>query len=336
MTKLRTNETRDPHKLKNHPLNIKLYGDKPPKPEFVAGVKKHGILEPLLITVDDVVVAGHTRKNAARIAGLKEVPVIVLRDVTDSLDLEELLIISNRQREKDNETLAREAARLAGIEEARAEARQKANLKLGAARPPVGTNAHQRENPEKNDDSGRAREKVAEALGVGEQSANKLIKAGKALEDAEESGDTEKAEEIKAGLQKSVSAGHKAATKEDEPEEEANISDAFGPVTDKLVTVFEAVSTFKGLQKKLGSFQNELEDLQGSDAGAAIPIQEMLNHLKELKQALKFSIPYCECPKCRRSKKACDACEGFRWITEPTYKRCRTEEDEKWLKGDRA
>lgn len=212
----RTNEHRDPYKLKNHPLNIKLYGGKPPTPQFIADVKKLGILQQLLITVDDVVISGHTRKDAARIAGIKEVPVSVLRDVTDPLDLEELLIVSNRQREKDNETLAREAARLAGIESERAVSRQKATQRDGAA--PVMALAPSPEKPEKNEDFGSTREKVAEALGVGDKTAQKLIETGSELEKAEAEGDTEHADEIKAGLQQSVSAGHRAAKGEKAPE----------------------------------------------------------------------------------------------------------------------
>lgn len=205
----RTNEYRDPHKLKNHPLNIKLYGGAPPTQMFIENIKKFGVCEPLLITVEDVVIAGHTRKNAARIAGLKEVPVIVLRDLADPLDLEELLIASNGQREKTNEMKAREAARLAEIEEVRAAERQKAALKKGSA--PVVSRVPQRENHEKGGDSGRTREKVADVLHVSDKTAARLIVSGRELEKAEAEGDTEHAEEIKAGLQKSVSAGHRAA-----------------------------------------------------------------------------------------------------------------------------
>ena len=210
MSKTRTNEHRDPQKLKNHPLNIKLYKGAPPTADFVASVKAHGILTPLLITTDDVVISGHDRKNAARMAGLKEVPVVVLRDVTDPLDQEELLIVSNRQKQKDNETLAREAARLTEIESERAAERVRAAQSKPGSK--AGTNAHRPKNSEDIDDSGRTRERVAEALGVGEQTAVKLAEAGRELKKAEESGDAEKADSIKRGLQKSVSAGHKAAT----------------------------------------------------------------------------------------------------------------------------
>lgn len=329
MSKTRTNEHRDPHKLKNHPLNIKLYKGAPPTQDFVSSVKAHGILTPLLVTVDDVVISGHDRKNAARMAGLKEVPCVVLRDVTDPLDLEELLIVSNRQKQKDNETLAREAARLAEIEAERSEARQKKNLKKGPESS-VKAQAPERETGS----SGQTRQKVAEALGVGEKKAEQLAATGKALEQAEAKGDTEKADEIKAGLKESVAAGHRAATAKEETA--PPVSDAFGPVPEKLAHVFEAVSDFKGLQKRIGAIQNDIEELQRSDAGAAMPIQEILNAFKNIKQGVKFAIPYCECPKCRRSKKECKACDGLRWITEATFKRCRTEDDEKWLKGDRS
>lgn len=293
-TATRTNEHRDPHKLKNHPLNIKLYGGKPPKPEFIASVKKHGILEPLLINVDDVVIAGHTRKDASRIAGLKEVPVIVLRDVLDPLDQEELLIISNRQREKDNETLAREAARLATIEEERAAAR----LKQTQAKPgeKVGAkavaHAPQPTKPEKNEDSGRAREKVADTLGVGQKSAGKLIEVGRELERAEESGDTEKAEEIKAGLQKSVSAGHKAAK----------------PSTASVIrngnkTVVSKPYDLNAIEKSFGGLARLIDDMASScNLNNSPHHRQAIGFLTKAMDEWKILLKECDAAFARRSK----------------------------------
>ena len=71
--------------------------------ELVASVQVHGVLTPLLVRGDGAldstyeIVAGHRRFRAAQLAGLIEVPVVVL-DVSDA-EARELAIVENLQRE---------------------------------------------------------------------------------------------------------------------------------------------------------------------------------------------------------------------------------------------
>ena len=69
--------------------------------ELTASVREHGVLQPLIITPGDVagqyiLIAGERRLQAARLAGLTSVPVLV-RQATDQQRLE-LAIIENVQR----------------------------------------------------------------------------------------------------------------------------------------------------------------------------------------------------------------------------------------------
>jgi ParB family chromosome partitioning protein len=69
--------------------------------ELVASVREHGVLQPLIVTSGKpsghyVLIAGERRLQAARLAGLEAVPVIV-RQATDQQRLE-LAIIENVQR----------------------------------------------------------------------------------------------------------------------------------------------------------------------------------------------------------------------------------------------
>jgi len=69
--------------------------------ELTASVREHGVLQPLIITPADVagqyiLIAGERRLQAARLAGLTSVPVLV-RQATDQQRLE-LAIIENVQR----------------------------------------------------------------------------------------------------------------------------------------------------------------------------------------------------------------------------------------------
>lgn len=71
--------------------------------ELAASIKKHGILQPLVVTQKGKryeLIAGERRLRAAKIAGLKKVPIIV-RDVDEHQKLE-LAIIENVQRKNLN------------------------------------------------------------------------------------------------------------------------------------------------------------------------------------------------------------------------------------------
>jgi len=69
--------------------------------ELTASVREHGVLQPLIVTLGEstgqyVLIAGERRLQAARLAGLRSVPVLV-RQATDQQRLE-LAIIENVQR----------------------------------------------------------------------------------------------------------------------------------------------------------------------------------------------------------------------------------------------
>lgn len=71
--------------------------------ELVTSIKAHGILEPLLVTMNGskdsfVIVAGERRHSAAKKAGLTEIPAIVLEGLSDK-DRREIMMIENLQRE---------------------------------------------------------------------------------------------------------------------------------------------------------------------------------------------------------------------------------------------
>jgi len=69
--------------------------------ELVASVKEKGILQPLIVTPTEdgyELIAGERRLEAARQAGLREVPVIVRRDITEVERLE-IALIENLQRQ---------------------------------------------------------------------------------------------------------------------------------------------------------------------------------------------------------------------------------------------
>lgn len=97
---------RSPDDLRSHPLNDKIYGDGPDD-ELIDSIRNKGILNPLLITHDNLIISGHRRWQAAVAIGLDSLPVVIFGS-TDELDIEEALIESNRQRIKTGEQIGRE------------------------------------------------------------------------------------------------------------------------------------------------------------------------------------------------------------------------------------
>lgn len=225
-----------PDELRNHPTNLSIYGDKP-DPELVESVRLHGVFEdhPIGYVLDGefrVIVSGHRRNQAARLTKQEMVPCVRLKDIEgDELAIEERIILSNKQRVKNEIVMAKEAARLIEIEKKRAEIRQHQGGVRGSSTPEVPT--------------GRAREKVAEALGVSDKTARNLITAGTAMADAKQKGHTKKVERIEKAL---VEKGAAAGAREAQPKPPKNGSIVPPKYDDKKI------------DKPLGAIRRELDE----------------------------------------------------------------------------
>lgn len=77
--------------------------DKEKLEALAESIKEHGVVQPLIVVKADgyyKIVAGERRWRAARIAGLKEVPVIIRE--YDDVQIEEIALVENLQREDLN------------------------------------------------------------------------------------------------------------------------------------------------------------------------------------------------------------------------------------------
>lgn len=87
-------------KIKANPYQPRQNFDEEKLKELSESIKSHGILQPLLVTKDGPIytlIVGERRLRAAKLAGLKEVPVVI-KNVT-KLELMELAMLENIQRE---------------------------------------------------------------------------------------------------------------------------------------------------------------------------------------------------------------------------------------------
>lgn len=253
-----------PDELRNHPANTSIYGDTPDQ-EFVESVRQRGVFPhtPIGYVQDGdfkVIVSGHRRRQAAKIAKLDMVPVVRLKDIEgDELAIKEMIVASNANRQKTREQMAREAALLAEIESERASLRQKQGGKWTPLSPL--------------DSKGATREKVAKVLKTSERTAQRLIEAGRTLIEAEASGDKELAEDIKHGLEHSVRAGDRAAKPQKNGTvvapvyDEKRIDKPLGVIRrelDERLAAFPGTDRqFRAAKHALSEFANRVEDWRG-------------------------------------------------------------------------
>ena len=183
-TKIVASECRDPIRLTDHPLHQKIYGDYVSQ-DLIDSVKADGILTPILITDEGVVISGRCRRLAAVAAQLDHVPCSVLDRKYSAAEIEQLLIASNIQRVKTASQVAFEADALLEIQKA--------------------INKERQANGEKTE---RARDTVGEIMGISGRSVANYAGAARKIHETEAAGNFEAGVRLRETLDKS---GPKAA-----------------------------------------------------------------------------------------------------------------------------
>lgn len=154
-----------PEELTPHPFNSTIY-DVKPDAELLASVRLYGVLVPLVITTEKMILGGQCRQTAAIEVGHTSVPAII---TNAPAELHELLIIHlNRQRHKSPIVKIREFIALRERAALEAELRQKAGK-------------HLMENFPQGIETGAARDHAAKDSGY---SGRTMADAAKAYEEA--------------------------------------------------------------------------------------------------------------------------------------------------------
>lgn len=94
-----------------HPLNQEIYGDPRNTSDFTElteSIRIHGVLEPLVVTGDLVILNGHRRVAAALKAGLERVPVRKITGLDDVAQVD-LILMLNKHRKQSSSVMVREA-----------------------------------------------------------------------------------------------------------------------------------------------------------------------------------------------------------------------------------
>jgi ParB-like chromosome segregation protein Spo0J len=105
------NITRKLSELRPHPASLKIYGKNEDVKDLVESIRANGLLVPLTVKPDGVILSGNRRYKAAVELGLEEVPCVTAEP--QSPEEEEIFIIeANRNRKKDVYQLYNEGVRL--------------------------------------------------------------------------------------------------------------------------------------------------------------------------------------------------------------------------------
>lgn len=282
----------DPRDLKNNPSNIEVYGGTPPGQEFVDSISDNGVLEPITAEAESlVIISGHQRRAASIMAKLKSVPV---RLVTFPDEDEQLLrlIECNRQRVKTKEQIVREYKKLAEVQERLAKKRMA--TKGGSIDP--------------GQETGRAKDLAAAEVGMSRATAERGSVVLDEIDSAEESGDTERAEDLRESLNNgSVSgAAKKARAKEETEEQTKNPGSWLTPLISQVGSVESAI------KKAMADEQPGPELLTLQRWG-----QEFLTKIRNAKAVLQDNRPHGVCLTCNGKKKAkaCKDCLGSGQMT---------------------
>jgi len=202
-----TEETLPISKLKPNPLDAKIYDDEP-SADLLQSIETHGVLEPILVTKNLLVLAGHKRIKCAKKVGMKEVPCRICQDELDELVEKEWFLASNSQRVKTNTQKAREIKLRLEIEQARAKERM-ATRRSKADEEEAGFTSEEGNGKVAKEEKGRALDFASQPLGWSGRTGEKALAVTEAIDEAVEAGHVKKAEKLVQTLNDSVDAAHR-------------------------------------------------------------------------------------------------------------------------------
>lgn len=248
MSKMIGVKTVDPRTLKNHSLNITLYGEDIPA-HLIDSIKQYGVRDPLVvcrssnIDLDNVVVSGRRRRVAAIKCGLKEIPIVEW-PCEDEEELKQELILRNVRAELTIEQRGRMMAELLEIE-SRMASKRRVDARRGE---PIA-------------DAGRAAHKAAEQVGLKPTTAHRVAKAIKNVDELKESGEYERAAAVVEKLNKGKVT---AALRESTVKAEEKKPDGNKELSDKIALMVRHERLFReAVVSTMLAFDNKHRDDPG-------------------------------------------------------------------------
>ena len=198
-----------------HPKNAEIYGDEDVS-DLIESIKKYGMVSPLVITENGVIISGHRRARACKTLGIQKVSAIVRAYETEEDEIADLVNL-NLTRSRTTTQMAREATALMEVEKKKAAERQAEThlIGKGTQKSMVVANSPQPK------DCGKSRDAVAGKVGFKSgREASRAITAVNKIDELRKKGDAaskEKAEVLQGVLDnRNPSAAEELAKKIDD------------------------------------------------------------------------------------------------------------------------
>ena len=321
----------NPNDLKSMPTNKHIYGNVTDNlDDLVDSIKERGVLAPIVVTAKRIIADGHRRHAAAVRLGLSRVPCFVSERETVEEAVEDFLACQMTEREKTPEQKARLVeyylSRITPESEPESDA---------VVTGPIGPENTEQEKPAKSEKRKKsvtkydAQDEAAKSAGLGSRTtARRAAKVVKAIYEAEQSGDTETAEELRETL--NTQSVHAAEKKLEEIKSKDTktipTDDAGKPIPDDLLEVFEKRDLFKAVlnaAKTVKTALNTLCEEENDFATIRLNKTQAGNDLKNFLQQVSHAIPHAVCPYCKGKGQAkgggCQPCKGAGWLVKSAY-----------------
>lgn len=291
-----------------------------------------GLLHPVVVTPDNNLVAGMRRIAAAKRLGWTSISVCVAKTLDDARKL----LIAERDENTCRKDFAPSEAVALGkeleeFEKPKAEERKREHGKTAPGKPKnTGGKLPPVLNAEKNNDSGKTRDKVAEAVGMSGRTYEKAKAVVKAAESdpekfgdlAQKMDDSGKVNAAFKELQKRQQEPAKSEEDISEEEEKATptvLDENENPVPEQAIPAFNQLPELKDLVKTLDGAAKEVERLGKSPVGLHMHWQSAQTQIKGARQTIRQGRPAFVCPYCNGKQADCSACKGQGWVTVATY-----------------
>jgi ParB-like chromosome segregation protein Spo0J len=251
-------------KLKHHKNNRYLYQDEPDE-EFLESVRRRGISTPLSVDKKSkTILSGHKRHKAAVALGLETVPVVFEEGLYEDEALM-FLVDANKQRKCTKEARIREAALVHSAEKKR-RWRLRNDAKQAGEEAPVFDN-----NP---------RDVAAEKTGLSARSVSNAVNVNAGIEEAEATGDTERAAAIQNAAKTSIK---KAASVASPPKPKPA---KLKPVDPSELDRKLIVKLMKQFNEQASVMANTLETLTKASGGVGHYSRGCTKHLEKLQEVI--------------------------------------------------
>lgn len=256
--------------LKEHPKNKIFFDDLEGDAwsEFLESIRTSGVIVPIVVTKDNVIISGHQRVKACIALGMDEIPAEVKKIDSEDEILKQLIETNIRQRGIGNANPVKfgrclmELERIYGIQR--------------------GGDRKSEEGSKPNNSALKSQEDLAAELGISKdslQNYKKLAQAIPEMQELVESGTVSKT--IALGLMKRLS--------EDEQRELAGMLPRDEKLSSHQVKFYE--SRIKSLDESNESLKSQVSELQRKERDLKEQIMELESEEKTESQTVEFVVP---------------------------------------------